>query len=73
MTDSKMEAEIIFEPHIPDALRRALEYAGDDDHPFGYDTKYGLSGNESLFGMSRYVAVAPRDVSTDLRHLDFEV
>ena len=30
MTDSKMEAEIIFEPHIPDALRRALEYAGDD-------------------------------------------
>ncbi len=44
-----------------------------DDHPFGYDTKYGVSGNESLFGMSRYVAVAPRDVSTDLRNLDFEV
>ncbi len=26
----KMEAEIIFEPHVPNALRRALEYAGDD-------------------------------------------
>jgi len=26
MADMKMEAEIIFEPHIPAALRRALEY-----------------------------------------------
>ena len=25
-----MEAEIIFEPHVPTALRRALDYAGDD-------------------------------------------
>ena len=25
-----MEATIVFEPHIPDALRRALDYAGDD-------------------------------------------
>ena len=30
MKDTKMEAEIIFETHLPDALRRALEYAGDD-------------------------------------------
>jgi hypothetical protein len=30
MNDIKMEAEIIFEPHVPNALRRALEYAGDD-------------------------------------------
>ncbi|MFQ5547717.1 MAG: hypothetical protein ACE5FV_05470, partial [Woeseia sp.] len=30
MSDMKMEAEIIFEPHVPHALRRALEYAGDD-------------------------------------------
>ena len=44
-----------------------------DDHPCGYGTKYGVSGNESIFGMSRYVAVAPRNVSTDLRNLDFEV
>lgn len=29
MTDQKMEAEIIFEAHKPDALRRALRYAGD--------------------------------------------
>ena len=29
MNDNKMEAEIIFETHLPDALRRALEYAGD--------------------------------------------
>ena len=44
-----------------------------DDHPCGYGTKYGVSGNESIFGMSRYVSVAPRNVSTDLRNLDCEV
>ncbi len=27
---TKMEAAIFFEPHVPDALRRALQYAGDD-------------------------------------------
>jgi len=30
MSDNSMEAAIIFETHLPDALRRALEYAGDD-------------------------------------------
>ena len=30
MTDIEMEAAIIFEPFLPNALRRALEYAGDD-------------------------------------------
>ena len=30
MNDIKMEAAIIFDSHLPDALRRALEYAGDD-------------------------------------------
>ena len=30
MKDIKMEAAIIFDSHLPDALRRALEYAGDD-------------------------------------------
>jgi hypothetical protein len=30
MDGIKMEAETIFESHLPDALRRALEYAGDE-------------------------------------------
>ena len=30
MANIKMEAEIIFEPHVPNALRQALEYAGED-------------------------------------------
>jgi len=30
MKHSKMEAAIIFATHLPDALRRALDYAGDD-------------------------------------------
>ena len=29
-TDVKMEAEIFYDSHLPDALQRALEYAGDD-------------------------------------------
>ena len=49
-----MEAEIIFESHIPDALRRARAHAGD-----------------GMGGISRYVAVAQRDVSTNVRNLDF--
>ncbi len=38
----------------------------------GYNSETGLSGG-GMGGLSRYVAVAPRDVSTDLRCLDFEV
>ncbi len=30
MKDIKMEAAIIFESHLPDALRQAIEYAGED-------------------------------------------
>ena len=30
MADKKMEADIIFEPHVPHALSRALEYACED-------------------------------------------
>ncbi len=30
MTDIKMEAAIFFDSHVPNALRQALEYAGDD-------------------------------------------
>jgi hypothetical protein len=30
MADIRMEAAIIFEPFLPNALRRALDYAGDE-------------------------------------------
>ena len=43
--------------------------ATEDIH--GYDTEYGLGGDASMVGMARYVAVAPRDVATSLRNLDF--
>ena len=45
----------------------------DDDHLYGYDAEYGMGGDASLGGMARYVAVAPRNVSTSLRYLDFEL
>ena len=32
MPDGTMQPKIIFEPHIPTALQRALEYAGDDGY-----------------------------------------
>ena len=44
-----------------------------DDHPYGYDAKFGISGNASIIGLGRYVAVAPRNESTGLRDLDFEL
>ncbi len=46
---------------------------GDDDRPYGYDAEYGMGGDASMKNMARYVAVAPRNVSTSLRYLPFEV
>jgi hypothetical protein len=37
----------------------------------GYDSETGLSGGGGMGGLSRYVAVAPRDVSINVRNLDF--
>ena len=45
----------------------------DNEDLYGYDEEYGLGGDASMVGMARYVAVAPRDVSTSLRNLDFEL
>jgi len=45
----------------------------EDDHNYGYDAEYGLGGDASMVGMARYVAVTPRDVSTSLQNLDFEL
>jgi hypothetical protein len=47
---------------------------GDDQGlGWGYDAEYGMGGDASFVNMARYVAVAPRNVSTSLRYLDFEV
>ncbi len=40
---------------------------------WGYDAEYGMGGDASTVGMARYVAVTPRDVSTSLQNLDFEL
>ena len=39
----------------------------------GYDSEYGMGGDPSILGFARYVAAAPRDMSTNLRYLDLEV
>jgi hypothetical protein len=44
---------------------------GDDDQDWGYDCEYGMGGDACTHNMGRYIAVAPRDVSTSLRNLDF--
>jgi len=46
---------------------------GDDDQDWGYDCEYGMGGDACMHNMARYIAVAPRDVSTSLRDLDFEL
>jgi len=45
----------------------------DDDDDHGYDAEYGMGGDACIHNMARYVAVAPRNVSTSLRYLPFEV
>jgi len=50
----------------------------DDGHLYGYDSEYGMGGdnsihNTSMINIARYVAVAPRNVSTSLRYLPFAV
>ncbi len=49
----------------------------DDGHLYGYDTEYGIGGDSwihstSMINVARYVAVAPRDTSTSVRHLPFQ-
>ncbi len=48
----------------------------EDGHLYGYDADYGMGGdssihNTSMINVARYVAVAPRDASTSVRHLSF--
>ncbi len=45
----------------------------DEATGYGYDEEYGMGGDASMVGMARYVAVAPRYMSTSLRELDFEL
>ena len=44
-----------------------------DGYLYGYDSEYSLGGDASILGLARYVAVAPRNVATSLRYLDFEL
>jgi hypothetical protein len=49
----------------------------DDSHLYGYDSESGMGGDSaihstSMINIARYVAVAPRNVSTDVRNLAFE-
>ena len=46
---------------------------GDDPEEWGYDCEYGLGGDACIHNMARYIAVAPRDVTTTLRDLDFDI
>jgi len=48
----------------------------EDGHLYGYDAEYGMGGdsnihNTSMINVARYVAIAPRDTSTSVRHLPF--
>jgi hypothetical protein len=38
---------------------------------FGFDAEYGIGGYATMINPARYVAVAPRKVSTGVRHLPF--
>jgi len=53
---------------------RAKVYANEGmPHLRGVDTEFGLCGSAGMINMGRFVAVAPRDVSTSVRSLPFAV
>ena len=45
---------------------------GDDPEEWGYDCEYAIGGDACVHNMARFIAVAPRDASRSLRHLDFD-
>ena len=45
----------------------------DDFNDYGYDCDYGIGGDAEMVGVARFVAIAPRDVSTSLRYESFEM
>jgi len=51
---------------------RAKVYANEGmPHLRGVDTEFGLCGSAGMINMGRYVAVAPRNVATGVRNLQF--
>jgi len=46
---------------------------GEGDYNYGYDTDYGIGGYANMDGMARYISVAPRNSSTSLSYLDFDI
>lgn len=53
--------------------RGGIYSEGDDPEEWGYDCEYGMGGDACIHNMARYIAVAPRDASSSLRNLDFDV
>jgi hypothetical protein len=51
---------------------RAKVYANEGmPHLRGVDTEFGLCGSAGMINAGRYVAVAPRNISTSVRQLSF--
>lgn len=51
---------------------RAKVYANEGmPHLRGVETEFGLCGSAGMINAGRYVAVAPRNISTSVRHLSF--
>ncbi len=78
--DVKLEAAIIYDSYLPEALRRAVEYAGDDGfvasmpqllHARANASYDNIIWNTWFTSNTEESVVAPRDVSTNLRNLDF--
>ncbi|MDH3532100.1 MAG: hypothetical protein OEO82_04165 [Gammaproteobacteria bacterium] len=43
----------------------------DDFGEYGYDCEYGIGGDAAMGGAARFIAVAPGDAPTNLRHVSF--
>ena len=47
------------------------DVGAEDEDLLGFQTDSGIQGSSSLINIARYVAVAPGDVSTSVRYLNF--
>jgi len=65
------QASVLLLYGSPGGVRARVHANEGMPHLRGVDTEFGLCGSAGMINMGRYVAVAPRNTSTSVRHLSF--
>jgi hypothetical protein len=65
------QASVLLLYGSPGGVRARVHANEGMPHLRGVDTEFGLCGSAGMINMGRFVAVAPRNASTSVRHLSF--